>query len=218
MQYFLFYNGLANTTGVKGSILATSGTFFVIIFARTVYPEDRLNRNKIIGLLLGALGIFMVNWTTDMASSLTLDFNFFGEGFIILTGISSAMATLIAKKLSAENSSFHLTFWQMLIGSILLLAVGIIGGGGFDLQFTPLAAVLLIYSAFASGVAFTIWYELLQYHDASQVTVYKFLIPVFGSILSILFLPGESFQIFIVLGLVSAALGIYFVNKPKKNI
>lgn len=33
LQYFFFYNGLANVTGMQGAILNSSGTFFTVLLA-----------------------------------------------------------------------------------------------------------------------------------------------------------------------------------------
>ena len=61
LQYFFFYNGLANTTGVKSSIISTSGIFMTVIASHFVYKNDRLNFKKSIGIILGFLGVLVVN-------------------------------------------------------------------------------------------------------------------------------------------------------------
>ena len=57
LQYFFFYNGLAKTSGMQGSLLAASGTFFTVLLAHYFYVNDRMNRQKTIGLLAGFAGI-----------------------------------------------------------------------------------------------------------------------------------------------------------------
>ncbi len=201
IQYFFFYNGLANTSGIKGAVLASSGTFFVIIAAHFVYHNDKINLSKIIGLLLGFLGIFLVNWTSGF-EGVTINFNLKGEGYLILTGLSSAFATLYAKKLSQTINPVILNSWQFMLGSILLIISGVIIGGGIYLKFTLLATVLLVYSSLLSAIAFTIWYNLLKYNTASSITIFKLLIPIFGSSLSALFISEETFTYMILLGLI----------------
>lgn len=216
IQYFFFYNGLANTTGIKSAILSSFGTFFVIIAAHFVYHNDKMNLSKVVGLILGFLGIFAVNWKGS-TEGLAMDFNFYGEGFLIFSGLTSAFATLYAKKLAKDINPIIMNSWQFLFGSSILLVFGLIAGAGYHLQFTSLAVVLLIYSAFLSATAFTIWFNLLKYNTASSVTIFKFLIPVFGSILSAILIPEEHFTIMIVFGLVCASLGIYMVNRKVVN-
>jgi drug/metabolite transporter (DMT)-like permease len=61
LQYFFFYNGLANTTGVKSSIISTSGIFMTVIASHFVYKNDKLNFKKSLGIILGFLGVVFVN-------------------------------------------------------------------------------------------------------------------------------------------------------------
>lgn len=46
VQYIFFYIGVANTTGVKGSIMNSTGTFFSVILAHYIYKNDKLTRKK----------------------------------------------------------------------------------------------------------------------------------------------------------------------------
>lgn len=43
LQYFFFYIGVANTTGIKSAIIQASGTFFTVILAHFIYNNDKLN-------------------------------------------------------------------------------------------------------------------------------------------------------------------------------
>ena len=53
LQYIFFYIGLAFTTGVKGSIMNATGTFFSVLLAHFIYQNDRLSYNKTLGCILG---------------------------------------------------------------------------------------------------------------------------------------------------------------------
>ena len=57
LQYVFFYVGLANTTGVKGSILNATGTFFSVLLAHFLYANDRLSRRKALGCAVGFAGV-----------------------------------------------------------------------------------------------------------------------------------------------------------------
>ena len=68
-----------------------------------------------------------------------------------------------------------------------------------------------------SAVAYTIWSILTKYNPVASVTIYGFLNPVFGVLLSALLL-GEQNQAFTVYGLaalVLVCLGIFLVNRAK---
>jgi len=214
LQYFFFYNGLAHTTGMKGAILSSAGIFFVVVLAHFVYADDRLDWRKIIGLTAGFAGIILIN----SGKHLTLDFSWQGEGFMILSGLVSAIGTILAKRISKEVHPFVLTAWQMLLGSLLLIAVGLLGLKPHAMVFTNKALLLLLYSAFLSATAFSLWYAILKYNKAGEISVYKFMTPVSGAILSALFIPSErlTLNMFMALGLV--ALGVIIVNYQRREV
>ncbi|MCO5385016.1 MAG: DMT family transporter [Desulfosporosinus sp.] len=203
-----FYNGLAHTSGMKAAILSSASTFFVVVLAHFVYCDDRLDFRKVLGLIAGLVGIILINSGQDF----TLDFSWQGEGFMILSGLVSALGTILAKRISKEVHPFVLTGWQMLLGSLLLIAVGIPGLKPHTLVFSNKAVLLLVYSAFLSAAAFSLWYAILKYNKAGEISVYKFMTPVSGAILSALLIPGERLTVNMFMALALVALGLIIVN------
>ena len=82
-------------------------------------------------------------------------------------------------------------------------------------NFTPLATGLLVYSALLSSVAFALWFTLLKYNKAGEISVYRFIIPVSGALLSAIFIPSETFTLNIAISVILVALGIGIVNYRK---
>jgi len=212
LMYFFFYNGLANTTGMKGAILSSAGIFFVVVLAHFVYVDDRLDWRKLLGLIAGFSGIVLIN----SGKNFTFDFSWQGEGFMIFSGLVSALGTILAKRISKEVHPFVLTAWQMLLGSVLLIAVGLPGLKPHAMVFTNKALLLLLYSAFLSAIAFSLWYAILKYNKAGEISVYKFMTPVSGTMLSALFIPGERFTLNMFMALALVALGVIIVNYQRK--
>lgn len=208
LQYFFFYNGLAHTTGMKGAVLSSGGTFFVFILAHFFYANDKLNWQKGVGLATGLAGILLVNY----GKSFTPEFSWQGEGFLIIGGLVSAFGTILSKRLSGSVHALALTAWQMLLGSLLLIAVGVPGLKLHSMVFTAKAWWLLGYSAFLSAAAFSLYYSVLKHNKAGEISVYMFMIPVSGAILSALFVPGEKLTVFMLGALLLVALGIAAVN------
>lgn len=210
LQYFFFYNGVALVSGVKSAILNAVGNFFVVICAHFIYTNDRLNSGKILGLIAGFAGIAVANW--QPGSELSWSFNIRGEGFMIFAGLTSTFGTFWAKKVGRSVNPITSNAYQLTLGSLVLLALGmpaLLNGG---LKTTPLFWVLFLYSAFLSAAAFSIWYILLQHNKPGEITIYRFVIPISGSILSALVLPDETLttSIMVAMGLVAA--GIVAVN------
>ena len=212
LQYYFFYNGLAKTTGMQGAILASSGTFFTVMFAHYFYVNDKMNWQKTIGLLAGFAGIVVVNW----GQGLQISFQMTGEGYMILAALTGAVGTIMAKEMAVGIHPFTLTGWQLTIGSVLLLAIGLPQLEENAMSFTPLGWWLFIYSALLSAVAFALWYSILKYNKAGEISIYRFVTPVSGAILSAMFIPGEKLTLLVVAALMFVSIGFIAINyKPK---
>lgn len=208
LQYFFFYNGLAKVSGMQGAILQSSGTFFVILLAHFFYKNDRINRKKIFGLVAGFAGIIVANWGLDLQPT----FHLTGEGYMILAALTSAIGTIMAKELAVGIHPFALTGWQLSIGAVLMLIIGLPQLEQDAIIFTPLGWGLFIYSALLSTAAFALWYSVLKFNKASEISMFKFITPVSGAVLSAMFIPGESLNAFIIGAMALIAIGIIAVN------
>ena len=97
-----------------------------------------------------------------------------------------------------------------------MLFFGLHGGGAAGMQMTGEGLGLLLYLVLVSAVAFSVWTQLLSRHAVGKVTIYMFLIPVFGALLSAVVLQEGVFTVrnFAALALVCA--GIAAVSSAKK--
>jgi len=212
LNYFFFYIGLANTTASKGSIIASLSNFLIIILAHFIYRNDKLNRNKLLGIVFGIIGVVIVN----IDSGLDVSFSLIGEGFMFFSVITAVLSSFMVKSFAKSIHPMLLSSYQLIFGGIVMLLISL-GGNYSTLTMTPLAGALLVYSALLSAIAFTLWYTLLKYNNPGEITMFRFLIPVSGSILSAIFL-GEKITLMVVISLVSIVIGIILVNRdvPKK--
>lgn len=214
LQYIFFYIGVANTTGVKASILNTSGVFFSVLLAHFLYHNDTLTWRKMSGCVLGLAGVLAVNAGVLLGDAHPADtgFSWLGEGFVVLAALVLSSASLYGKRLSQRMDSVVMTGYQLGIGGLVLVAIGW-GAGGRIGGFTWPAGLLLVYMAFLSAVAFALWGVLLKYNRVSTVALYSFLVPVFGAGLSALFLGESLLEWKYLAALVLVSLGIYRVTQ-----
>ncbi len=212
LQYVFFYIGLAHATGVKSSIMNATGTFFSVLLAHFIYKNDRLSFNKVLGCMVGFAGVMVVNFSAGL---LTFDFTLLGEGFVVIAAFVLSAGSIYGKKISQKVDSVVLTGWQLAIGGVVLTAAGFATGGAVT-DFTLKSTALLLYLIALSSAAFALWTILLKHNRVSTVTVFNFMIPVFGTLLSALFL-GESFLEWKnAAALVLVCLGIWLVTKEEK--
>jgi len=213
LQYMFFYTGIGNTGAIKSVLIDTSKPLLVVILAHLLTHNDKINVNKIVGLLIGFAGILLANIEGAVGGGLNLDVSFIGEGSLIISSVAYALAVIYGKKAMQSISSVVLNMYQMVIGSIMLLIVGLIGAGGFNLVFNVQSILLLIYSAFLSAIAFVVWYGLIHKYNASSVAIYIFLVPIFGAIISSTIFPEEHLSIFVVMSIILMVISITLVNK-----
>lgn len=215
LQYFFFYNGLAKTSGMQGAILTASGTFFTVVLAHFFYVNDKMNWQKIVGLIAGFSGVIIANWGQGFG----LGFQLTGEGYMILAALTGAIGTIMAKEMAIGIHPFALTGWQLTIGSVIMLLIGFPQLESGAITYSPLGFGLFIYSAVLSAVAFALWYSILKYNKAGEISIYKFATPVSGTILSALFIPSEQLTIFVIGALILVAVGFVAINyRPKHRL
>ena len=113
----------------------------------------------------------------------------------------------MGKTAQRKGGLFVQTFYKV---CLILMIIGLAGGGRVQVSGNYLAYILLLYMAFISAVAYTLWGVLLKYNPVSRVTVFGFMNPVFGVLLSALVL-GETAQAFSVNSLVLALYTIEII-------
>jgi drug/metabolite transporter (DMT)-like permease len=208
IQYIFFYVGLSLTTGVKGTVLSGSSAFFIVILAALVFKTENLTFKKVLACLVGFAGMLLVNLNG-------LDFNMgWGELFVIISTISYAFSSMFMKKFSAYEDPVVISGYQFIIGGAFMIIAGLLFGGKISFGDTT-GVVILVYLSFLSAVAYAVWGVLLKYNPASKVSIYNFTTPVFGSILSYIFLVGERDNINLVnlfVSLIVVSLGILLLN------
>lgn len=208
-QYLFFYVGLAHTTGVKASIIEGVNVFIAILVASLIFHQEPLNAKKIVGSIIGFAGVVLVNLT---GSGMELGFSFLGEGFIFFSTIAYAFSSVYLKRYSKEENPVVLSGWQFCIGGIIMIACGLAAGGRLTV-WTGSGILMLVYLAFLSAVAYSLWGILLKYNPISRVAVFGFMNPVFGVILSALLLgETDTLGVMCVVALLLVCVGIYIVN------
>ncbi len=208
VQYVCYYIGLAHTTAVKTSILSSTLVFFSVLLAHFIYTDDKLNGRKALGCLIGFAGVVAVNFASG-----GLDFHFalLGEGLLLVSTFAGSLAAIYGRRLSQDMDATIMTGWQLLLGGLVLTAMGWFGGGHFA-QFSFGAGALVVYLAAVSAVAFALWSLLLKHNPVGSVAIFNFEIPIFGAILAALVLGESVLEWKNLVALVLVSIGIYLVT------
>lgn len=210
LQYMFFYIGLSITTSVKASIIEGTCAFFSLLIASLIFKQEKLTVLKITACFIGFAGVILSN-----LNGLALSNGLAGDAMILVSTVSYAFSSVLIKIYSQKENPVTLSGYQFLIGGIVLTAVGFVLGGRIS-HFTVWSTLVLLYLGMLSAVAYSLWGVILKYNKVSEVTVYSFMIPVFGVILSALLLDSEraaAFSVFNILALLLVSVGIIIVNK-----
>ena len=213
IQYIFFYVGLANTTGVKGTIASGSSAFFCVLIASLIFKQEKLTLKKILACVLGMIGIVVIN-----LRGLEFTMNLLGDGFVILSTVAYSFSSVFMKRFSKYEDPVVISGYQFIFGGAFMIAVGALLGGKINLS-DATGIVILIYLAFLSAVAYALWGVLLKYNPVSRVTVFSFTTPIFGTILSLIFLPESSGvdPINLIITLILVCGGILLLNYQPKT-
>lgn len=213
LQYAFFYIGLAYTTAVKSSILYSVNTFIAVILAGFFFPNERPDIKKGLGCLSGFIGVIVINLK---GSAMGSGFSPMGEGMILLAAASFGIGALISKKTTQEGDVISVTGYQLLFGGFVLILLGLLGNGRLAV-YSAHGIWMLVYLALLSAVSFTIWTILLKYNEVGRITIYNFLIPIFGVILSAALIGESILEPRIIAALLLVCAGIFIVNKPTED-
>ena len=215
IQYIFFYIGLSITTGVKGTVISGSNAFFAILISALIFRQENLNLKKIIACILGFAGIIVVNLNG-------LDFTMnYGDAFVMISNIAYAVSSVLIKRFSKYEDPVVISGYQFIIGGAVMVGAGLLLGGKVAFT-TPASIGVIIYLALLSAIAYSLWGILLKHNPVSKVTIYSFMIPVFGVLLTKLMLPESESNVSalsLVITLLLICTGIIILNykKPEKK-
>ncbi len=211
-QYFFFFMSLAYISGVRGSIINASGNFLAIIIAVYIFRLEKLTVKKLVGCIVGFAGIVLIlGGVRALVSGGSISFQ--GEGAMLMAALFYAFSSCCIKIFSKHENPVVLSGYQFMLGGLVLYIIGAAMGGQL-VFWSSGCAYNLIYMGFISAGAYTLWGVLLKHNPVSRVSVFGFINPVMGVLLSALFLGEnkEAFSITGMLALLLVAAGILIVN------
>lgn len=210
LHYGFTYLGLTMTDSSKTALIKQIGALFFVCFSFIFIKEDRPTIQKISGALIGFIGIFALNITTD-------GFVFsVGDILILCASFCTVFSNVISKKLFTKVSPITATGISQFFGGAVLLIAGILMGGRVNFRFDS-SIWIMVYICIASIVSYCIWFGIVKNGELSKLFIIKFAEPVFACIFGAIIL-GENilkWQNLIAFVLISG--GIVISNQKRKT-
>ncbi len=215
LQYLFNYVGLSRISGTTASVLSSTTTFFSILIAHFFCRNDRLNLRKVLGCIAGFAGIILI-CTAGASPSVSGGFTLLGEGSLLIGALFFSVGSLFLKKGGQKDPGFTLTAYNLTLGGGLLTVVGVIGFRS-SLTVSLPGILVLLYLIFISSVGFTLWSILLSKYPIGLLSVFNFLIPVSGTVISCIILKENFFRWQNILSLLLVTAGIFIINRPPRR-
>ncbi len=195
------------TKGAQGAILIGVSPLISAITAHFLMSDDRMSLAKVGVISLGLAGVVIIALASKPWEPAGLA-ELGGMALIVIVMASEALSNVVIAKRRKRVSPLLLNSLQMGLGGLVFIPLAL-AFEGLPQSVPPLSFILsILYMAAVSATAFSIWFHLLRTVKVSQLSVWKFLIPLFGATLSWILLPDESPTVWTVTGMVLVALSV----------
>ncbi len=189
-----------------------------IMFISSILGIEKTNKFQILGVILSLLGVLFIITKSDINVIKNLAFN---RGDLIMASgmFAWALYSALLKKKTYEISQITLLEVVIISGLVFLVPIYILemNFGNQIILGTPFILTLSYVVIFPGLASFFFWIKGIGIIGANRAGVFLHLMPVFGSIMAIVFF-GEKFMIYHLLGAIFIIAGITLSNKKiKKN-
>lgn len=207
--------GFNLTSGAVASVLTSTYPLFAAFFAHFYFPDDRLNRAKLLGLAIAFVGIVVI-LLRDIGSG-SLNWAGFASLVILLHAAMLGGRMIFSAHLVRNIEPLRVVVWQMVI------ALPLFAGGGFALETIhwqaldwPATLGLLYQGIVIAGFGFMINAHLIRLYSPTLVISFGFVSPIAGVLLSLLLL-SDQLTWPLVVGTAGVALGLVFIARAKDS-
>ena len=206
--FFLIAYGVKSVQSNLAAILMSTTPLSSTVLGHFYTKNEKFNLIKTFGILIGFSGIVYL-----FSDNLLITENNFFSALLILLGstcyVIGGVLTLKISKKRNENVTGSILIWAVIILSPLVCFIE------QPWNLTPRldSLISVIYLGLVStGFAWLLRFRILVNNGLIFQSQVSYLIPIFGTILSYIFLK-ELITIKVLISLISVIIGIYFVRK-----
>ena len=206
--FFLIAYGIKSVQSNLAAILMSTTPLSSTVLGHFYTKNEKFNFIKTFGILIGFSGIIYL-----FSDNLLIDDNNFLSALLILLGstcyVVGGVLTLKIREKKNENVTGSILIWAIII---LVPLVSFIEQ---PWNITPRldSTVSVIYLGLVStGIAWLLRFRILVNNGLIFQSQVSYLIPIFGTILSFIFLK-ELITVKVLISLIAVSIGIYIVRK-----
>jgi drug/metabolite transporter (DMT)-like permease len=206
--YGLLYTSATNT----GWIVAITPIFITI--AARLFLGERITARRMIGILVGFCGIFLVISKGVFSLSIFRFGSTFGDILALISAITWTAFTVGGKGFLSRFSPLAAITPIMIVGCLITLPFTWLKWEWdilFRLSLTGWTGILFL-GVFCSGLAYLFWYSALEKNDSGVVGIYLYLEPLV-TLIGAYFLLKEEIEWITLWGGGMILLGVYLAAR-----
>ena len=208
--FFLIAYGVKSVQSNLAAILMSTTPLSSTILGHFYTKNEKFNFVKTFGILIGFSGIIYL-----FSDNLLIDENNFLSALLILLGstcyVIGGILTLKISKKKNENVTGSILIWA----TIILIPLVVFFEQPWNINPRLDSTISVIYLGLVStGIAWLLRFRILVKNGLIFQSQVSYLIPIFGTILSYIFLK-ELITEKILVSLLAVVIGIYFTKKVK---
>lgn len=191
------------------SILFGAFPFFVIIFSRIFIPNDRVGIFKLIGVILGFLGLYII-----FAENLEIQFGDYVFGmFAVLFSAAMQGGIAVFIKIKGKNlNPLSMNLVPLFVSGISLILMAFLFEDVGSIEISAKGIISVVYLAFfGTLITFTTYYWLMKKINVVILSLTAFITPIIALVLGWLVLDEELTKN-VLLGSGMVLLGILIAN------
>ena len=209
LQIHTLHAGTDFTLAAHAGVFVLTAPLFVTLLAHFFLPGDRLNAYKIAGVSLSFAGILVIFGEGFLTSA--TDY-LIGDAIVILSGFLLGARQVFTKTLTQSIHPARLLFWQATLSIPVFFSLSFIFEDLDSIYLDTRIVLSIVYQGVVvAGLCFIFWTLLLHRYNASRLSVFGFVSPIAGVIISH-FLLGEPITSALIIGGLLVAAGIAVVN------
>lgn len=218
LGYAAFYIGVNLVDGAISSIIMGTTPFVNIILSHIMTKHDKLNKHKVISILISLVGLLMIIGVKSGGYSIN-GIGLVGIGLLFMNIIFQGYSAIKVAEYKVNIDPVFLNAVQMFFGGFLLYVTGVAIEGYKQFIGKPIGFYLSLgILVFVSVFAFSFWFIALQDKNTkvSEVNMCRLINPILGAILSWIMLPDEVPTFNTVAGMIIIVFSLVFYFKGKE--
>lgn len=218
LGYAAFYIGVNLVDGAISSIIMGTTPFVNIILSHIMTKHDKLNKHKVISILISLVGLLMIIGVKSGGYSIN-GIGLVGIGLLFMNIIFQGYSAIKVAEYKANIDPVFLNAVQMFFGGFLLYVTGVAIEEYKQFIGKPMGFYLSLGTlVFVSVFAFSFWFIALQDKNTkvSEVNMCRLINPILGAILSWIMLPDEVPTFNTVAGMIIIVFSLVFYFKGKE--